>query len=117
LVIGMSQYRFLQDAYIGRMFPAGTVASTADVPGGLLPAGWQPGPFVDPLDSNAVNDFYNAGPMRPARQWGGGFGPKPVTYWLATPQPTNSSVTLWSLVGLGIGKAPLFTPNGACAVL
>jgi hypothetical protein len=114
----MSAYRFLQDAYIGRFFPAGSTASTADVPGGLLPVAWIPGPFVDPLDANAVNDFYNAGPMRPARQWSGGFGPKPVTYWLASfPQPTNSSVMRWQLTGLGAALAPLFTPNGACAAL
>lgn len=112
----MSAYRFLQDAYIGRYFPAGSTASTADIAGGLLPAGWVPGPYVDPLDIPAVNDFYNAGPMRPSRQWSGGFGPKPVTYWLATPQ-ANSAVMLWSMTGLGIGKAPLFTPNGACAAL
>jgi hypothetical protein len=104
----MSTYRLIQDAYIGRYFTAGTVVSTQDV-GGLLPVGWVPGPFVDPLDPAAVNDFYSAGPMRPGRQWSAP-GPKPVTYWLATPQPTNSSVMLWSLVGLGIGKAPLFTP-------
>lgn len=57
----MSVYRFLQDAYIGRIFPAGTVASTVDV-GGLLPTAWVPGPYADPLDFNAVNAFYAAVP-------------------------------------------------------
>jgi hypothetical protein len=116
----MSSYRFLQDAYIANvLFPAGSTASTADV-GGLLPTGWQPGPFVDPLDTPAVNSFYAAGPARPARQWGGtngAPGPKPATYWLATPSPSNPSVMLWSLTGLGIGKAPIFTPNGSAAAL
>jgi hypothetical protein len=101
----MSAYRFLQDAYIGRYFPAGSTATTADV-GGLLPAGWVPGPFVDPLDSPAVDALYAAGPQRPSRQWSGGFAIKPATYWLATPQATG--LPLWSLTGLGIGKAPLF---------
>ena len=118
LVTSMSRYRFLQDAYIANLyFPAGTVASTADA-GGTLPAGWQPGPFVDPLDTPAVNAFYSAGPQRAAKQWGGANGvpgPKPATAWVTTPQPSNPSVMLWSLTGLGIGKAPIFTGNGVGA--
>jgi hypothetical protein len=114
----MSRYRFLQDAYIGNvLFPAGSTASTADV-GGLLPTGWVPGPYVDPLDTPALNAFYSGGPQRPARQWSGANGapgPKPVTYWVSTLEPTNPSVMLWSLTGLGIGKAPVFTQNGCGA--
>jgi hypothetical protein len=114
----MSRYRFLQDAYIANLsFPAGSTASTADV-GGLLPTGWVPGPYVDPLDTAAVNDFYAAGPQRPARQWSGANGapaPKPATAWAATPQPSNPSAMAWSLTGLGSSKAPVFTQNGVGA--
>jgi hypothetical protein len=116
----MSSYRFLQDAYIGGLyFPAGSTAATADA-GGLLPTAWIPGPFVDPLDTPAVNAFYAAGPQRAAKQWGGtngAPGPKPATYWLASPQGANPSVMLWSLTGLGIGKAAIFTGNGVGAQL
>jgi hypothetical protein len=116
----MSSYYLLADHYIGGLyFPAGSTAATADA-GGLLPTAWVPGPFVDPLDTPAVNAFYAAGPQRAAKQWGGtngGPGPKPATYWLATPSPSNPSVMLWRLTGLGIGKAPIFTPNGSTAAL
>jgi len=116
----MSRYRFLQDAYIANvLFPAGSTASTADV-GGLLPTGWQPGPYVEPLDTPAVNAFYSAGPFRASlarQQFSGVPVPGPTTYWVSTPQPTNPSAMKWTLAGLGSALAPLFTQNGVGAVL
>ena len=57
----MASYRFLQDHNVGGVtYLAGTTASTADV-GGSLPAGWMPSGQVDPLDSAAVQAFWNAG--------------------------------------------------------
>jgi hypothetical protein len=59
----MSTYRFLQDCYVnGVYFNAGGAASTADV-GGSLPTNWQPSGAVEPLDSAAITDFWNAGPQ------------------------------------------------------
>jgi hypothetical protein len=80
----MSTYRFIQDAYVGtQYFYAGTTASTADV-GGQLPAGWIPGPCVDPLDTPAINAFYAAGPYATplARtQWVNLPVTVPAVYW------------------------------------
>jgi hypothetical protein len=61
----VSTYRFLQDRSIGGIYYlAGTTAATADV-GGTLPTGWVPSGQVDPLDPQAVEDFFNAGEDRP----------------------------------------------------
>jgi len=60
----MSTYRLLADHYINnQLLPAGTTQTTADIPGGLLPANWQPSNAVEPLDTPAVNAFYAAGPQ------------------------------------------------------
>jgi hypothetical protein len=103
----MSQYRFLQDASVGQFYyPAGTIASTADV-GGTLPTNWLPNGDVDPLDTAAVTAFYNRGPQV-AGLIRTQFVPLPVvpptTYWLATPGP----VTSWQLQGLGSNLSPIF---------
>lgn len=55
-------YYLLEDHWIGDvLLPAGTIQQTADI-GGLLPAGWTPGPNVDPVDANAVAAYTAAGP-------------------------------------------------------
>ena len=88
----MALYRMLQSHSIGGVyFDAGSVAS--------LPAEWVPTPNVEPLDGEAVNSFYAAGP---SGRGGGG-----VTYWLASPVPGNSSVMSYSLTGLGAGLSPI----------
>jgi hypothetical protein len=112
----MAKYRFLQDHYVnGCYWPAGTVASTADVvTGPALPTNWVPTPNVDPLDTAAVNAFYAAGPNKRVFQFGTlsfQVAP-PATYWIATPQPSNPSVVQFTLSGLGSGKAPVFYANG-----
>jgi hypothetical protein len=104
----ISTYRFFQDAYIGGLyFQAGSVASTQDV-GGLLPTGWSPGPYVDPLDAGAVAAFYAAGPRPVIFQFGTlSFQVSPPkTYWRATPIP-GSGFTSFQLTGLGAGLSPI----------
>ena len=104
----MSRYRFQQDAYIGGLyFTAGSVAATADV-GGLLPTGWVPGPYVDPLDTAAVNAFYAAGPKPLIFQFGTlSFQVSPPkTYWQSAAIPGSGAMS-YSLTGLGIGLPPI----------
>jgi hypothetical protein len=108
----MSVYRFLQDHNIGGVtYLAGTTASTADV-GGTLPTGWVPSGQVDPLDPQAVEDFFNAGvqltgPVR--QQWSNQPVPVPKTYWVKT------GPNQWSLTGLGsnLGFTNWTAPRGA----
>jgi hypothetical protein len=71
--------------------------------------GWQPNGNVEPLDLNAVNDFYAMGPqpqdlIRSAYTDNG--VRLPVTYWAAKP---GSSPTQWTLTGLGMNKPPVST--------
>jgi hypothetical protein len=107
----MSAYRFFQSAYVANQyFPAGTVAATADV-GGLFPTGWVPGPYVDPLDTAAVNALYAAGPqLLLTFQFGTlSFQVRPpATYWKATAIPGSPAMS-YSLTGLGIGLSPICT--------
>lgn len=98
----MASYRFLQDHNVGGVsYLAGTTASTADV-GGSLPAGWMPSGQVDPLDSAAVQAFWNAGVQLLGlvrAQWTGISVPRPVTYW--TPFPAGGGTRPYILTGLG----------------
>ena len=103
----MSQYRFLQDAYVGtQYFLAGTTAATADVAGGTLPIGWTPSVCVDPLDTPAVNAFYAQGPQTfpilIRQQWSTQPVSPPVTYWRQIP-----GGRMWQLTGLGAGLPPI----------
>jgi hypothetical protein len=100
----MAQYRFLQDCYVGTAyFNAGDIASTADV-GGLLPANFIPPAAVDPLDTAAVNAFYNAGPQTfpilIRQQWSTIPVNSPATYW-------KQSGSQWQLTGVGAGLPPI----------
>jgi hypothetical protein len=100
----MAQYKFLQDVYVDRLYPAGTIASTADV-GGTLPSSFLPPAAVDPLDSAAVTAFYAQGPQQvigPIRAQFSTQGVSgPVTYWTGLPGST------FSLTGLGVAFAPI----------
>jgi hypothetical protein len=104
----MSSYRFLEDAWVGQFYyQAGTIASTTDV-GGTLPVNWVPSGNTDPLDTGAVNSFYNAGPQQCGLvrdQWNGTSVQLPTTYWKPV---VGSSPTQWALTGLGVLKAPVF---------
>jgi hypothetical protein len=106
----VSTYRFLQSAYVNNQyFQAGSTASTADV-GGLLPTGWVPGPYVDPLDVAATNAFYAAGPKPLVFQFGTlSFQVSPPkTSWIAAVIPGSPAMS-YSLTGLGIGLSPICT--------
>jgi hypothetical protein len=96
----ISTYRLLTDHEFGL---AGDIVATGDV-GGILPAGWIPDGGVDPLDPNAVEDFFNAGPQATPPilpRWVGRSVPPPVTYWvLSGPNFT------YSLTGLGANRGP-----------
>jgi hypothetical protein len=101
----MSQYRFLQDAYVGMSYFAGTTASTADILGGTLPVNWVPGPYVDPLDNAAITAFWNAGPqVAPlARvQWTTIPVVTAAVYW----QVFNLALTQYQLTGAGAALGP-----------
>jgi hypothetical protein len=105
----VSTYRFFQDAYVANQyFPAGSTAATSDV-GGLLPAGWVPGPYVDPLDTAAVNAFYAAGVQQLLTSQFGtlSFQVRPIaTYWKATAIPGSPAMS-YQLTGLGQALSPI----------
>jgi hypothetical protein len=101
----LSQYRFLSDHSIGgQYYPAGTIASTADVIGGTLPVGWTPSGSVDPLDSPAVTAMWTAGPqgpLNPIRTQFTGIDVVPaITAWKPVPGTSNPN-RLYALTGLG----------------
>jgi hypothetical protein len=92
----MAQYRFLQDAYVnGGYFQAGLVTA--------MPPDWVPGPYVEPLDAEAVVAFHRAGPQLtpPIRQqWSDVLiTTYPATYW----KPVDPQREFWELTGLGRG--------------
>jgi hypothetical protein len=102
----MARYRWLQDGNVnGFYFNAGDIAATADA-GGTLPVNWVPPAAVDPIDTAAVNAFYNAGPQTFSilirQQWSTAPVSPPVTYWQQI-----SGGKLWQLTGLGAGLPPI----------
>jgi len=57
----LATYRLLADHYVGQqLLEAGSVVS--DGPGGVLPPSWIPTLACDPLDVDATNKFFAAGP-------------------------------------------------------
>jgi hypothetical protein len=105
----MSTYRLLADHYVGTAyFLAGTIQSTADVPGGMLPLNWQPSGACEPLDTPAVNAFYAQGPQTlplVRSRWTGIFVPRPVTYWQVI--SNGPGFNTYQLTGLGSGLPPI----------
>lgn len=110
-----ASYRLLQDHYLSnQLVPAGTTITEGD---GICPIGWVPTPNVDPLNTQAVQNFYNAGPQQGGliRQQftptvGSPFLPigPPVTYWLNVGGFSGGfspgfmgGIPLWQLTGLG----------------
>jgi hypothetical protein len=94
----MASYLFLQAAYIGdRYYDAGGIYATGDA-GGTLPADWKPNPNVDPIDSAAIDAFYNCGPRQQdlvcSTYVDNGVRP-PCVYWRQLP----GSPVRWELVG------------------
>ena len=64
---------------------------------GTLPVNFQPTGACEPLDAPAVAAFYAMGPQLRAlirQQWAGiPVGARPVTYWVANPNPTQPGNT------------------------
>jgi hypothetical protein len=94
----MSTYRLLEDHYINNaLLPAGSVVTDTGA-GAQIPVGWTPTPAVDPLDSGAVTQFYNAGPVLSGlvrAQFSTQAVPSPTTYW------TRQGNGQYALTGLG----------------
>jgi len=113
----MSQYRFIQDAWIGTTFyQAGSSAGTADEVGtttipNTLPLNWVPGPMVDALNQAAVTAMYNAGPKASTltRQQWTGISVTPPTYYWKPSVVAGESLLLWTLQGpLAAGLTPIY---------
>jgi hypothetical protein len=107
----MSRYRFLSDHWIGgQYFPAGTIASTADVIAGTLPVGWTPSGSVDPIDAPALAAFYAVGPQfpgNPIRTQFTGIDVVPaITSWSPVPGTSNPT-RQYRLGGLGAALPPV----------
>jgi hypothetical protein len=111
----MSTYRFIQDVYIDRLYPAGTSAATGDVSAtatipNTLPVAWVPNSAAcEPLDTPALNAFYAAPIHLPGltrAQFSTQAVAPPVTYWKATVSPTSQTVA-YSLTGLGVNLAAI----------
>ena len=97
----MAIWRALSDLYTAYgLLPAGTVFS--DLPGDPVPQGCPtgtvPSPYWEPLNADAVAQFYAAGPMIP-----GGSVPlrlgRAVTRWVLVDPNTRE----YALIGLGAG--------------
>jgi hypothetical protein len=93
----MSVYRFLQPHWINnRYYEAGTIDATEDA-GGTLPAGWVPTGQVSPEDSQAIQDFWNAG-VQILGKVAMGIAP-PKVYWV--PWPAGGGTRPYILTGDG----------------
>jgi hypothetical protein len=95
----MSTYRLLADCVIGgAVIPAGT---TVTMPTG----GWTPPGCVDPIDANAIQDFWNVGPQ-PAPLARTQFSTQSVAalqiFWRCVNPTTNQ----YQLTGAGAALGP-----------
>jgi hypothetical protein len=105
----LAMYRLLEPHYLsGVYYAAGSIVKE----GFQIPISWVPTLAVDPLNSFAVQNFYNAGPRslsnEDLNQWARGnpqgqigFVAPPVTFWQA------SSGNLYRLTGLGASFPPV----------
>lgn len=106
LVVGeASRYRLLKDHYFnGNYIRAGEIVNDSD---GIIPQAWTPTADVDPLNNDAVQAFYTAGPILPGiinSQWQNAVIARPVTYWYQV------SPNRWGLTGLGSNQS-LYPPK------
>jgi hypothetical protein len=106
----MSKYYFLSDHSIGgQYYPAGTIASTADVIGGTLPLNWTPSGSVDPLDASALAAFYAQGPQQPQNpirtQFTGINVVSAITFWKFV--SGANPFRFYQLQGLGLALPPV----------
>lgn len=108
-----AQYRLLADHYFEATgsFPAGTVVTE----GNQIPVGWIPSIASEPLNAQAIQNYWNAGPRgkmdaEPSRSIFDSIGAyfvqlAPVIYWARVP-----GTTLFQLTGAG---ASLGAKDGA----
>jgi hypothetical protein len=106
-----ARYNLLRPHYLRSGWAdAGTIVTE----GFEIPNGWIPTLAVDPLNTDAVNAFYAAGPRdggiyEDTNLWPGGFPIiKPVTSWYIA---VISFAQYWALTGLGANLAPLPLPG------
>jgi hypothetical protein len=91
----MARYRLMSAIVVniagGSELPAGSVVTEGvQLPGGFLPNG-----ACEPLDADATNKFWAAGPITPTIDL---FVPPPATYWAAV-AGTLSPNRLYKLTG------------------
>src|SRR5215469_6741946 len=111
-----ASYRLLCPHYIGGVWYA---QNTVVAEGAGLPFGWVPTLAVDPLNSEAVDAYYAAGPRNIAYEanpdFGGAYWP-PVTGRIQDVMPAAAThwvkltETLWRLTGLGANKPYVGSP-------
>jgi hypothetical protein len=109
-----ARYLLLRPHYLLTGYqPAGvTITEGVDVP-----VSWVPTLCVDPLNTDAVNAFYSAGPRDRSYEdlnlWAGTatLTIQPVTFWISTGTNYIGSGVFWSLTGLGASKAPIPVPG------
>jgi hypothetical protein len=119
----VARYRLLADHVVagasGTYLTAGSIVS--DSAGAQLPSNFIPTPYCDPLDTDAVNKFYLAGPGLPGLgllipRWVGVSVPPPVTRWVPNPNPTapGNPYREYVLTGLGAGLPFAQAFGGGC---
>jgi hypothetical protein len=105
----MAVYRLLVDHFVKNAFlPAGTIVSDTG-PGAQLPPAWVPTPGTDPLDADATQKFWLAGPGSPGpfrTQFTGINIGVPTTWWKPVPG-TASPTRMFQLTGLGSTLPPV----------
>src|SRR4029077_1596369 len=84
----------------GTPIPAGSIVS--DEPGGQLPSGYIPTPYMDPLDADAVSKFAAAGIQLPGSCCR--LMRTPATRWVVDPNATaGNPYRQYVMTGLGAG--------------
>jgi hypothetical protein len=89
----MPRWRILNDIYVGGIYY--TAGELVD-----LPREWVPTGAVEPLDNDALDAFYAAGPQQPdliRPRWTNDNAQLPRTYWRQIPGSPR-----WTLTGLGV---------------
>jgi hypothetical protein len=108
-----AQYRLLCPHYLNGIM---LVADDIVTEGTDVPNGWIPTLAVDPLNSDAVNAYYAAGPRDAAHEANPTFGGAIWGTMRNGAPPPAPAVTHWELVrgtstykltGLGIGRLPV----------
>jgi hypothetical protein len=84
----------------GGYTPAGTTVTE----GGAIPVGWRPTIACDPQNSQAIQNYWNAGPMSGAElNFLACPQPKPQIYWQPIPGSTSGA---YQLTGAGASLGP-----------